>query len=186
MPEVEEWCFIPGYEGIYEVSDHGEVRSVVRTVRTGRGTRRVSARTLRQFTREDGRPTVNLSKENHQILRLVHQVVLEAFVGPRPGGADCCHGDGDVTNNHISNLRWDTRSANAQDTIRHGHNHQLNKTHCPRAHLLIAPNLKPAQLAQGSRSCLACSREFESARRQRRPFDPARADERLVAIMSAP
>lgn len=49
----------------------------------------------------------------------VHRLVLEAFVGPRDG-MDCCHNDGDPSNNHISNLRWDTRSGNMQDRKRHG------------------------------------------------------------------
>ena len=50
----------------------------------------------------------------------VHTLVLIAFVGPRPDGLMCCHNDGDPTNNHLDNLRWDTGSANMQDMIRHG------------------------------------------------------------------
>lgn len=50
----------------------------------------------------------------------VHRLVLEHFFGPCPLGMECCHEDGDASNNHISNLRWDTRSANNQDKKRHG------------------------------------------------------------------
>src|SRR5262245_33311629 len=50
----------------------------------------------------------------------VHQLALEAFVGPRPEGCECCHNDGDHTNNALSNLRWDTAKANAADQARHG------------------------------------------------------------------
>jgi hypothetical protein len=51
---------------------------------------------------------------------LVHRVVLTAFTGPCPEGMECCHNDGNPSNNHVSNLRWDTHAANSQDAIRHG------------------------------------------------------------------
>jgi hypothetical protein len=50
----------------------------------------------------------------------VHRMVLTAFVGPCPTGMECCHGDGNRSNNALSNLRWDTRQANAADSIKHG------------------------------------------------------------------
>lgn len=49
-----------------------------------------------------------------------HVLVLEVFVGPRPAGMACCHNDGDPTNNRLSNLRWDTYTANSADKARHG------------------------------------------------------------------
>ncbi len=52
--------------------------------------------------------------------RFVHRLVLEAFVGPCPKGMECCHNDGDPTNNNLSNLRWDTRKANSADRKKHG------------------------------------------------------------------
>lgn len=51
----------------------------------------------------------------------VHSLVLHAFIGPRPTPQhDSCHTDGNARNNHLSNLRWDTRQANADDRMRHG------------------------------------------------------------------
>tara|TARA_R110000765_G_scaffold48048_1_gene98504 strand:- start:1104 stop:1514 length:411 start_codon:yes stop_codon:yes gene_type:complete len=50
----------------------------------------------------------------------VHRLVLEAFVGPCPPTMECCHYDGNRTNNKLTNLRWDTRSNNALDANRHG------------------------------------------------------------------
>ena len=41
-------------------------------------------------------------------------------MGPRPKSAECCHNDGDCTNNHVSNLRYDTRSSNQMDRADHG------------------------------------------------------------------
>src|SRR5215813_4747451 len=51
---------------------------------------------------------------------LVHTLVLLAFVGPRPAGMQCCHRDGDRTNNRLENLRWGTWRDNYADQIRHG------------------------------------------------------------------
>jgi len=50
----------------------------------------------------------------------VHRLVLEAHVGPRPERLECCHGDGDATNNSLENLRWDTKRNNERDKEQHG------------------------------------------------------------------
>lgn len=52
--------------------------------------------------------------------RLVHRLVLEAFVGPCPAGMEGCHNNGCPSDNRLQNLRWDTRLANNADKIRHG------------------------------------------------------------------
>ena len=52
--------------------------------------------------------------------RMIHRLILETFVEPRPAGMECCHNDGDPGNNKLSNLRWDTRSNNHKDAFRHG------------------------------------------------------------------
>ncbi len=50
----------------------------------------------------------------------VHVLVLTAFRGHCPAGMEGCHNDGDPKNNRLSNLRWDTHSANQKDGFRHG------------------------------------------------------------------
>lgn len=52
--------------------------------------------------------------------KLVHRLVLDAHVCPCPNGKEGCHNDGNGFNNHISNLRWDTRSNNQMDKVKHG------------------------------------------------------------------
>lgn len=52
--------------------------------------------------------------------RQVHQLVLEAFVGPRPDGTEACHNNGTRTDNNLANLRWDTRKSNHADKKKHG------------------------------------------------------------------
>jgi hypothetical protein len=120
--EQERWLPVVGFEGLYEVSSLGLVRSLPRVVphRTG-GRLALPGRILtgsRRATRMY--PMVNLWRDNRQHARYVHALVLEAFVGPRPHGCDACHFDGCVTNNRADNLRWDTRKANMADAMRHG------------------------------------------------------------------
>lgn len=66
----------------------------------------------------------------------VQELVLEAFVGPRPPGLEACHDDNDPANNRLTNLRWDTHKGNVADKRRHG-THQAGETH-PRSRLTEA------------------------------------------------
>ena len=50
----------------------------------------------------------------------VHRLVLEAFVGPRPGGYECRHIDGDKENNRLDNITWGTSKENKADSLRLG------------------------------------------------------------------
>ena len=50
----------------------------------------------------------------------VHHLVLEAFVGPRPRGAEACHKNGNPTDNRLSNLYWGSKKRNGEDTRKHG------------------------------------------------------------------
>lgn len=160
--EPETWKPIPGYEGYYEVSDHGRVRSLDRVVNAGPRAKRRKAtgRILSPGVDTCGYEKVQLSVDGRAKLRSVHHLVLEAFVGPRPHGWDGCHNDGNSRNNHRGNLRWDTRSENHRDAVRHGtyRNGGTDKTHCPRGHSLTQPNLVAATLRRGGRACRACAR----------------------------
>jgi hypothetical protein len=106
--EQETWESVPGWEGLYLVSSFGRVRSLARNTTSGR--------LLKPWTRSrTGYPIYTLSKNGQPTHLPAHEVVLMTFVGPRPDGLVACHGDGDKTNNRLSNLRWDTQSANQRD-----------------------------------------------------------------------
>ena len=65
--------------------------------------------------------TVVLSRGKIRRTRMIHHLVLEAFIGPRPQGKEACHDpDPSPNNNNLSNLRWDTRQANSDDKVRLG------------------------------------------------------------------
>lgn len=171
----EEWRPVVGWEGLYEVSDQGRVRSLDRIVhRDSVGGLPIRGRVLRQAqcrSRKYGliRLTVNLSVNQRKRTSPVHRLVLEAFVGPRPPGQHGCHHDGDPTNNHLSNLRWDTPKSNTADMVRHGRGHWMGQTHCKRGHDLANAYIK----ADGARQCRECHNLTHRRRRAaRRPAPP--------------
>ena len=160
MPTVEQWKPVRGYEGIYEVSSHGRVRSVDRTVTCSDGhVRSHKGKVLSAcLSKRGGYPLVSLCTQGKSQSHHVHSLVAEAFIGHRLEGTEVCHSDGDPTNNHLDNLRYDTSSGNELDKVRHGTHYSAAKTHCPRGHELFAENIPPSIAKRGKRMCLACAR----------------------------
>ena len=154
------WRDIVGSEGVYEVSSHGRVRSIPRVVhRPGGSDLPVQGRILSLNGNSRGYLRAELWRNNRRKRHFVHRLVAVTFIGDDPGdGLDVCHNDGNHLNNQVSNLRWDTRSANMKDRIKHGTDWQASKTHCPYDHKLAAPNLVASEAKQGHRMCLACHR----------------------------
>ena len=93
----------------YEVSNFGEVCSWKSGERKILSTYAAGAYAM-----------VNLYESSGKRRAYVHRLVLEAFVGPCPEGMECCHNDGNPKNNHLQNLRWDTRKGNIGDRFTHG------------------------------------------------------------------
>jgi len=118
----ERWKAIPGYEGLYEASDLGRIRSVYRVVihRDGQ-VRRYQSKVLKPTPDKKGYPMVVLSKSARLSTFFVHRLVLLAFVGPRPAGMVVRHfPDPDPANNRLSNIRYGTPAENSADQIVHG------------------------------------------------------------------
>lgn len=184
VANCERWLPVVDWDGWYQVSDRGQVRSVPRIVeylgRWGMTRRFFPARLLRPQRIWDGHLRVVLVGDGQRQYCKVHVLVLTAFVGRRPTGLLGCHNDGDPANNHVSNLRWDTPSSNSCDTLVHGTNHNAAKVSCPRDHALVPPNLMPSRMKVGHRSCLACSRALNFVRRTGGGFDVC--DPRFKAI----
>jgi hypothetical protein len=98
------------------VSDLGRVRSLDRI--DARGSR-IKGRVLSPAHRANGYLQVGLHRGGKLYMRMVHALVCEAFRGLRPDGKEVRHLDGDKLNNHVSNLRWGTRSENELDKELH-------------------------------------------------------------------
>lgn len=111
---MEIWKDIPGHEGRYQVSDLGNVRSVDHRVRlvtrqAGETTRRVPGKLLRPGPSRSGHLSVAIGKGNS---RMVHQLVMLAFVGPCPARHEVLHLNHNPADNRLVNLRYGTRSEN--------------------------------------------------------------------------
>ena len=150
----EQWKPVPDYEGIYEVSDQGNVRSLDRI--DAAGNRRLG-RARKPVTKPSGYLKVDLSRDAVERGYFVHRLVLTAFVGPAPDGMETRHGDGDPTNNALSNLSWGTHAANISDQVTHGTHREARKIECLRGHAYDDENtlLRP----DGRRTCRVCMRD---------------------------
>lgn len=127
-PSVEIWRDIPGYEGAYQVSSLGRVRSLPRLVPVHDRVHMVTyarpcpGRILRQAVCDKaGHVSVHLGKHCRGIP--VHQLVMLAFYGYPPAGMEAMHLNGNPTDNRPENLRYGTHSQNMIDMYRTGKGH---------------------------------------------------------------
>lgn len=151
----EQWKPIPDFPG-YEASSLGRIKSVGRTiVRGGNIQMPIRERILKQHPYRNRGLFVSFSGN---ATRAVHRLVLEAFVGPRPPGHECCHLDDDAANNRLDNLRWDTRSANQLDAVRNNRHARAARTHCIHGHEYTPENTVWHGPEHRWRRCLTCLR----------------------------
>lgn len=99
----EEWRDVPGFEGYYQVSNLGRVRS---------GQLQRKPQMLKSVPGRNHYLRVWFCVGGRQVGKYVHRLVTLAFIGPCPERYDVNHKDRNRTNNHISNLEYVTRSEN--------------------------------------------------------------------------
>lgn len=121
---TECWRPVVGREGEYEVSSLGRVRSLPRSRRRAPSPLFADGvaiawkgRMLRAGSLAAGHQFVMLGRGDG---RLVHRLVLEAFVVPCPDGHEALHGNDVPDDNWIGNLRWGTSAENIEDAFRNG------------------------------------------------------------------
>jgi hypothetical protein len=155
----EQWRDIPGYDGLYQVSDAGNVRSWTK-IKQG------SLMTPNPV--RGGHLMVRLTTaEGVSTQRSVHSLVAEVFIGPRLQGHVVRHKDDNPANNNIENLSYGTLSDNQRDAVNNGRNFQASKTHCKNGHLLLGDNLYERPDGSG-RSCRTCRTDAAKRYRQRK------------------
>ena len=117
---VEMWKDISGYEGLYQVSNFGRVKSLPRTVRTRSGTGERSERIISGGTYSNDYNFVCLRKNGFNRNHSIHRLVAEAFI-PNPSNLPTVnHIDGNKQNNYVENLEWCTQGENLKHAIKIG------------------------------------------------------------------
>lgn len=113
----EQWKPIKGYEGFYEISNFGRVKSIKRVVtsKTKNGkpsTKMLKERILSLQKSTNGYVQVGLSKEKEVRIYRVHRLVADAFIANPDNLPEVNHIDEDRTNNNADNLEWCTHEYN--------------------------------------------------------------------------
>lgn len=148
-PDPVEYREVPGFPG-YQVGNDGTVWSCRNRWQVEKW------KQLKPGGQKSGHRHVCLRKDGVTHVRLVHRLVLEAFVGPCPPGLEACHGpDRRPSNNNLVNLRWDTRSNNHRD--RESHGNTVRGARNPRA------KLKDEEILAARDLCGKCGWSVERA-----------------------
>lgn len=152
----EEWRPVAGYEGYYEVSNRGRVRSLY-----------CSPPLIRKATVTKSGWRIGLKLNGRLRNKLVHVLVAEAFLAPRPENHEVNHKDWNRFNNHLNNLEWVTKSKNCLHSWTNP-NHRTRvtsaaRTHCSKGHLL------PPYDPQKPRRCPTCKYLIRRAWAARNP-----------------
>lgn len=109
--QEEIWKPVVGYEGLYDVSNTGRIRTYYQHSR-GRKIKDTPQRIVKQSRGDFGYLLFKLAKNGNSSTQKIHRIVLTAFVGPCPPGMECLHLDGNSSNNNLSNLKWGTHTEN--------------------------------------------------------------------------
>lgn len=115
--EQEKWLPIVGYEGLYEVSNMGRVRSVERVVKTPYSSYTKKEQIVSQHMGAEGYFRVTLCANGKTSHFLVHRLVASAFIPNPKNKPQIDHIDGSRTNNCVDNLRWVSAKENAMNPI---------------------------------------------------------------------
>src|SRR5438067_4728673 len=113
---AEQWRDIIGYEGVYQVSDLGQVRNTQ------------TSKMLQPVKFKNGRIYVTLSDGGFQRKCTVHSLIAAAFLGPCSPGHEITHKDGDYTNNAAENLEYVTRRENQKRFVLRSGGYSVNLT----------------------------------------------------------
>lgn len=132
MNDVEVWKDIKGYEGLYQVSNRGQVKSMDRYANNNGTLQFRPERILKQNIQNAGRNkrcAVALSKDGIIRRYRVHRLVAEAFI-PNPENKPYIdHIDTDSTNNNVENLRWATAKENSNNPLSRKHGSEAKMGH---------------------------------------------------------
>ena len=127
----EIWKDIKNFEGLYQVSNLGEVKSLERIVTIGLGNKIKLEEKIMKFTKRSGYYNLVLRKNGKRYSKQVHRLVAEAFISNPENKPQVNHKDFNKLNNNIDNLEWVTSKENTQwsrNNMKHRHKTSHSKT----------------------------------------------------------
>ena len=133
-----KWKDVVGYEGLYEISNKGEIKSCERTIfQPGQGYRKIKECNMTPWDNGKGYKVVALSKEGKRKNHYIHRLVAEHFI-PNPNNfSEINHIDYDKSNNKSDNLEWTDRRSNVRYSAEHM-KHPKTKTHSNTGHCYVS------------------------------------------------
>lgn len=176
---MERWKPIDGYEGYYEVSDQGRVRSLDRVQKNKRGqVCNYSGKLLGEegfgYADRFGYRSVILCVNAKQVRYKIHRLVVNAFIQKLEDEDVVMHLNDVTSDNRAINLEVGSQSENIRDCITKGRFNSgvrnREKTHCPRGHLFKVENLCVADYRNGKRACLSCHRALTKVHDHKRRY----------------
>lgn len=168
MDNNERWTPVPNYEGYYEVSSEGRVKSLPRIVnRKNDSVQPWPGKILKPQLDKTGYQSVTLCKDGFETRKMVHRIVAESFLERVDGSPYVLHGNGNKRDNRLQNLRWGTNSENVQDTIKHGTRRSFwaERTHCSSNHEYTEENTR---WYKGHRYCKTCGKAAQKRYREKK------------------
>lgn len=120
MEEVEIWKDVPNYEGYYQISTLGRLKSLSRVVKKGNGVRRTVERIIPTHTGKHGYKIKLLCKEGVNRLYSIHRIVAITFIPNPENKEQVNHLNSLRDDNRVSNLEWVTRSENMIHGVKFG------------------------------------------------------------------
>lgn len=118
---AEQWAPVEGWEGCYEVSSLGNVRSLPREFRSKDGKlRKIKGGVLKPRPSKSGHLYVSLKRPGSYRESLIHRLVAQAFLYNPDEHPHVLHWDDNPANNSVSNLRWGSDWDNRKDALRNG------------------------------------------------------------------
>ena len=121
---MEIWKDIKGFEGLYQVSNFGRVKSVDRLVDGSRGKRKIKSRIMKEYKNQFGYCMISLSKYGKSKQYSIHRLVAEEFIPNISELPQVNHIDGNKENNRADNLEWITN----RDNVIHAYKNNLRNT----------------------------------------------------------
>lgn len=137
---MEKWKQIQGYEGFYEISNFGNVRSIDRVTNNGK---RLKGKIIKPSKTTNGYLMTRLCRDGRAIAYQIHRLVAIHFVENPYNKPIVNHNDGDKTNNRYDNLTWSTSSENTLHAIATGlKNEEKRIENVKKAKTKISPEQK--------------------------------------------